>query len=64
MEADFDALSAELIRLEKLGGNSTIQMFQEHARGKQEDSDFSRRWRSIFLLYLGTAEVKKVVSVQ
>jgi len=58
-EYDFDTLVERLIGLERELGRSSVEMFSEYLYGKMSLDRDMEEWLDLFILYLGTYEVRQ-----
>lgn len=58
-EYDFDGLVDMLVEFEHQYGRSSLEIFFHYVHGTQVLDNDMERWLELFILYLGTDEVRK-----
>lgn len=58
-EYDFGSLGARLVEFEREHGFSSLEMFAQYTRGELNLTENSEEWLDLFILYLGTHEVRQ-----
>lgn len=58
-EYDFDNLVSRLAEIERKRGLSSLEMFSHYVHGKLDMDEDTEEWLDLFILYLGTHEVRQ-----
>jgi hypothetical protein len=58
-EYTFTRLVAELLAFEREFGMSSIELFSQYVNGQLELSEPEEEWLDLFLLFLGTQEIRR-----
>jgi hypothetical protein len=57
-ELTFDTLVLRLVELEREHGMSSLELFSAYLSGAELHSDLEEEWLNLFILFLGTREVR------